>query len=121
MQRRLLRYALDRLPGLGHKGGFQGIEALAHFAVTGGRMIGRRLTLAGEVTAEWHRDAVLLWKAGDAAGSHHVPDPAGPRIRHPSKASCCPSVPRPSRSVRSGEAWRDRVGPLPVPRRLRRR
>ena len=63
MQRRLLRYALDRLPGLGHAGGFQGIEALAHFAVTGGR-IGRRLTLAGEVTAEWHRDAVLLWKAG---------------------------------------------------------
>ena len=63
MQRRLLRYALDRLPESEHAGGFQDIDTLVGFTVSRGR-VGRRLTLAGEVMAEWHQDAVLLWKAG---------------------------------------------------------
>ena len=63
MQRRLLRYALDRLPNPEGAGGFQDIEALVRFTASCGR-IGRRLTLAGKVMAEWHHDAVLLWKAG---------------------------------------------------------
>ena len=63
MQRRLLRYALDRLPNPERAGGFQDIEALVRFTVSCGK-IGRRLTLAGEVMAEWHRNAVLLWNAG---------------------------------------------------------
>ena len=63
MQRRLLRYTLDRLPNPERDGGFQDIEALVRFTVSCGR-IGRRLTLAGGVLAEWHHDAVLLWKAG---------------------------------------------------------
>ena len=63
MQRRLLRYALDCLPNLEQAGSFHAIEVLARFAVSGGR-IGRRLTLSGDVKAEWHPDAVLLWRDG---------------------------------------------------------
>ena len=63
MQRRLLRCAMDRLPGSKRAGGFPDVDTLVRFTMNGGR-VGRRLTLAGEVTAEWHHDAVLLWKGG---------------------------------------------------------
>ena len=63
MQRRLLRYTIDRLPRSEPAGGFQDIETLVRFTGSAGR-VGRRLTLAGQVMAEWHNDAVLLWKAG---------------------------------------------------------
>ena len=63
LQRRLLRETIDRLPPSEHAGGFQDIEALVRFAVGSGR-VGQRLTLAGQVMAEWHEAAVLLWKAG---------------------------------------------------------
>jgi tRNA(Ile)-lysidine synthase len=63
MQRRLLRHAIDWLPCPEHASGFQDIETLVGFSLSGGR-VGRRLTLAGRVMAEWHNDAVLLWRAG---------------------------------------------------------
>lgn len=60
MQRRLLRYAIDRLPLPGNAAGFRDIEALLRFAVSG--EVGRRLTLAGQLMAERHSDVVLLWQ-----------------------------------------------------------
>ena len=62
MQRRLLRYAIDRLPFSGDRAGFRDVEALLQFVVSGGN-VGRRLTLAGQLMAEWHNDVVLLWQA----------------------------------------------------------
>ena len=62
MQRRLLRYAIDRLPLSGDRAGFRDVEALLRFVVSGGN-VGRRLTLAGQLMAEWHNDVVLLWQA----------------------------------------------------------
>ena len=63
MQRRLFRYALDRLPGSDHAGGFQDIDTLVRFTASDSGA-GRRLTLTGEVTAEWHHSVVLLWNVG---------------------------------------------------------
>jgi tRNA(Ile)-lysidine synthase len=62
MQRRLLRYAMDRLPNSGNAAGFRDIEALWRFAVNNDK-VGRRLTLAGQLMAERHNDVVLLWQA----------------------------------------------------------
>ena len=62
IQRRLLRYAIDRLPESGHVAGFRDIEALWRFAVNSGN-VGRRLTLAGRLMAEWQKDVVFLWQA----------------------------------------------------------
>ena len=62
IQRRLLRYAIDRFPDSGHAAGFRDIEALRRFAVSNGN-VGRRLTLAGRLMAEWQKDVVLLWQA----------------------------------------------------------
>ena len=62
MQRRLLRYAIDRLPESGHAAGFRDIQALWRFAVNNGN-VGRRLTLAGRLMAEWQKDVVLVWQA----------------------------------------------------------
>ena len=61
MQRRLLRYAMDRLPNSGNAAGFRDIEALWQFAVNDDK-VGRRLTLAGQLIAERHSDVVLLWQ-----------------------------------------------------------
>ena len=61
MQRRLLRYAIDRLPRSGHAAGFRELEALLQFVVSGGN-VGQRLTLAGRLMAERHTDVVLLWQ-----------------------------------------------------------
>ena len=75
LQRRLLRDTIDRLPASEPANGFRDIEALVRFIVSTGR-VGRRLTLAGQVMAEWHKDAVLLWKAGTLpAASTSVPLP----------------------------------------------
>jgi tRNA(Ile)-lysidine synthase len=62
MQRRLLRYAIDRLPSSVNAAGFRDIEALWRFAVNNDK-VGRRLTLAGQLIAERHSDVVLLWQA----------------------------------------------------------
>lgn len=62
MQRRLLRYAIDRLPFSGDRASFRDVETLVRFAVSGVN-VGRRLTLAGQVMAEQHNDVVLLWQA----------------------------------------------------------
>lgn len=62
MQRRLLRYAIDRLPLSGDRAGFRDVEALLRFVVSSGN-VGRRLTLTGQLMAEWHNDVVLLWQA----------------------------------------------------------
>ena len=62
MQRRLLRYAIDRLPLSGSTAGFRDVEALLRFVVSGGN-VGRRLTLAGQLMAERHSDVILLWQA----------------------------------------------------------
>ncbi len=62
MQRRLLRYAIDRLPSSVNAAGFRDIEALWWFAVNNGK-VGRRLTLTGQLIAERHSDVVLLWQA----------------------------------------------------------
>ena len=61
MQRRLLRYALDRLPRSGNAG-FRDVEALRRFAINKDK-IGRRLTLAGQLIAERHDDVIMLWQA----------------------------------------------------------
>ena len=61
LQRRLLRFAVDRLPGSGHAAGFRDIEALWRFTVDNGN-VGQRLTLAGRLMAEWQKDVVLLWQ-----------------------------------------------------------
>ena len=62
MQRRLLRYAIDRLPRSGDAAGFRDIEALWRFTVNNDK-VGRRMTLAGQCMAERHSDVVLLWQA----------------------------------------------------------
>ena len=62
MQRRLLRYAIDRLPSSVNAAGFRDIEALWWFAVNDDK-VGRRLMLAGQLIAERHSDVVLLWQA----------------------------------------------------------
>ena len=61
MQRRLLRYAIDRLPLSGDRAGFREVEALLRFVVCGGN-VGRRSTFAGQLMAERHNDVVLLWQ-----------------------------------------------------------
>lgn len=61
MQRRLLRYAIDRLPLSGNSANFRDMEALLRFVVSG--KVGRRLTLAGQLIAEQHRDVALIWQA----------------------------------------------------------
>jgi tRNA(Ile)-lysidine synthase len=62
MQRRLLRYAIDRLAPSHNVAGFRDMEALVRFVVSD-RKTGQRLALAGQLMAEWHGDAVLLWQA----------------------------------------------------------
>ena len=62
MQRRLLRYAIDRLPFSGDRASFRDVETLLRFVVSGVN-VGRRLTLAGQLMAEQHNDIVLLWQA----------------------------------------------------------
>ena len=62
MQRRLLRYAIDRLPFSGDRASFRDVETLLRFVVSG-ISVGRRLTLAGQLIAEQHNDIVLLWQA----------------------------------------------------------
>ena len=62
MQRRLLRYAIDRLPFSGDRASFRDVETLLQFVVSGGN-VGRRLTLAGHLIAEQHNDVVLIWQA----------------------------------------------------------
>ena len=62
IQRRLLRYAIDRLPLSDNRAGFRDVEALLRFVVCGGS-VGRRSTLAGQLMAERHNDVVLLWQA----------------------------------------------------------
>ena len=61
LQRRLLRFAVDRLPRSGHAAGFRDIEALWRFTVDNGN-VGQRLTLSGRLMAEWQKDVVLLWQ-----------------------------------------------------------
>ena len=61
IQRRLLRYAVDRLPLSGNAAGFRDMEALLRFVVSA--KVGQRLTLAGQLMAERHSDVVLLWQA----------------------------------------------------------
>ena len=60
VQRRLLRYAIDRLPLSGNAAGFRDMEALRRFVVGG--KVGQRLTLADQLMAERHREIVLLWQ-----------------------------------------------------------
>ena len=62
MQRRLLRYAIDRLPFSGDRVSFRDVETLLRFVVSG-VSVGRRLTLAGQLMAERHNDVILLWQA----------------------------------------------------------
>ena len=109
MQRRLLRYAMDRLPGSQHASGFQDVEALVRFTMSGGR-VGRRLTLAGQVMAEWHNDAVLLWKAGTlpaTSNSMHLP-----LAGFLSLEGLSLSVAAKTRELK--EEWRNQAGPCRV-------
>ncbi len=62
MQRRLLRYAMDRLPLSNNAAGFRDMETLRRFVIDGGK-VGQRLALAGRLMAERHSDVVLLWQA----------------------------------------------------------
>lgn len=62
MQRRLLRYAIDRLSFSGGRASFRDVETLLRFVVSGVN-VGRRSTLAGQLMAEQHNDGVLLWQA----------------------------------------------------------
>lgn len=62
LQRRLLRYAIDRLPLSGSAASFRDMEALRRFMVDHGKA-GQRLALAGQLMAERHSDVVLLWQA----------------------------------------------------------
>lgn len=60
LQRRLLRYVIDRLPLPGSAASFRDMEALVRFAVSG--KAGQRLALTDQLMAEQHRDVVLLWR-----------------------------------------------------------
>jgi tRNA(Ile)-lysidine synthase len=59
IQRRLLRYALDRLAGSAPSGSFRHLEGLRQFVLSAPK--GQRLTLPGRLVAERQRETVWLW------------------------------------------------------------
>ena len=105
MQRRLLRYAIDRLPLSGNAASFRDIEALLRFVSLG--KVGQRLTLAGQVMAEWHREVVLLWQVTalpSTSLSVILPIPGALTLRGL-------DVSLTARTLTLTQAWKNQAGP----------